>query len=100
MTKRQLRRPYQPKPNPSSSKGATENWEWRMAENTTRVVVELSTWPYGAPWDSYEIHAEPAAAFRRVKEHLAFGRRFNTLPVGAYTVTVPGSDYKHTFEVA
>ena len=74
MTKRQLPRPYQPKPNPSSSKGATENWEWRMAENTTRVVVELSTWPYGAPWDSYEIHAEPAAAFRRVKDHLAFGR--------------------------
>ena len=83
-----------------SSKVVTENWERRMAEGTTRVVVELSTWPEDDPWGSWELHGEPDSAFKRVKDHLAFSRLLNTLPAGAYTVTVPGHSHRHTFEVS
>ena len=84
----------------SSSKGSTENWERRKAEKTTRVVVELSTWPGGDPWNSWELRGDPGSAFQRVKAHLAFSLQLNTLPIGAYTITVPGHGYKHTFEVS
>lgn len=96
---------YTPKPhsgmNPNRGvAGFTMDWMARMAEDKTRVEVELSTEPHpDQPWQSWELSGEPDDVFRRVKRHMDFRRRHGTLQPGRYCISVPGHGHKHSFEV-
>ena len=80
---------------------ASENDSWmdRIMSDKTRVEVHLSTDPSEEPVGSWELIGEPRDVFNRVKNHMLFKRDYGTLLPGVYTISVPGSALKHSFEV-
>ena len=91
------------KPHPQfkhdSARCWVERWDVRMAEQITRIVVHLSTDTGGDSWDQFELGGGAAYAFNKAVKHMKFKRQFGVLPQGVYTITVPGTDHKHSFEV-
>ena len=84
-----------------SSRCWIERWDVRMASRYSVVEVRCSTelQPEDEPYESFRIHKSELGAFCEVVEFMNFRHRMRALQPGIYTITVPGTDRKHSFEV-
>ncbi|MGI9492183.1 MAG: hypothetical protein ACR2QF_07280 [Geminicoccaceae bacterium] len=88
--------------NPSrGATGFTEKWLDRMASRYTIVEVRCSTEPQpeDEPLHVYKRHEPLDTAFQMVRLHLDTLKELGALQPGVWTITIPGTDRKHSFEV-
>lgn len=96
---------YKSKPNPGFKSLGHRCWleEWgpRMASRYTIVEVRCSTEPQpeDEPLYVYKRHQPEDQAWKEVLLHMVALDELNALQPGVWTLTIPGTDIKHSFEV-
>lgn len=91
---------YRPKPHrmdPMREMCFRENWQDRMAQ--TKTVVEVR---HSGTWDTCESWAltkPQQETWEIVVAHYEMKRKLGALLQGKYTITIPGTDRRHSFEV-
>ena len=93
------------KPNPQfkhdSARCWVEQWDVRMASRYCLIEVRCSTEPQpeDEPLHIYKRHEPEGDAWLSVIDHLTWQAAMGALQPGVWTITVPGTDRKHSFEV-
>ena len=95
---------YQPKPHrmdPMRESGFRMSWSEHMAERYTVIDVRCSTEPQpeDEPLHIYKRPEPEGDAWLSVIDHLTWQAAMGALQPGVWTITVPGTDRKHSFEV-
>ncbi|MGI9489772.1 MAG: hypothetical protein ACR2RF_28580 [Geminicoccaceae bacterium] len=87
---------------PGRGQGAfVEKWLDRMASRYTIVEVRCSTdpQPEDEPQRAFKIHDSEHEAWIECTLHMKWMKTAGALQPGVYTITIPGTDRKHSFEV-